>query len=261
MKKIVSLIFTLAFLLFSFNLESDASNEYYKYSIDEAYIYPVTPDMDEWKLLPSVIERREACSVPYSILIQMTDSALVETVITHPYFSDVYAFDTVSDGIKWVSEYVNGVDLLLERNNICDALEDYLEKKKDRIDYLRTIKPKEMSYSENHEIISYINAATLLNYIKDNYISRDESNGINTEYNVSFPPLPGLSITSTGDGYVYTPNGSGVYVLYNCTWSDHNTTRELAEIEHYNYLATYPSTSEVFYDSISPLYNCHSYAW
>lgn len=59
--------------------------------------------------------------------------------------------------------------------------------------------------------------------------------------------------------YVYTPQGSAVAVDYNRQWSYWGTTQTAALAVHYAMVQTYPSI--IILSSVSPSYNCHSYAW
>ncbi|MBQ9468506.1 MAG: hypothetical protein IJU52_05835 [Clostridia bacterium] len=95
---------------------------------DEPYVYPVTPGSDEWKAL-SLPSRREVCRVSRPILESMTTNALIVTVVTYPFFVDVYVTATGSTeaGLEAIGRYFDGVTVLSERQDAEACLRKYIE--------------------------------------------------------------------------------------------------------------------------------------
>ena len=99
---------------------------------DEPHVYEVLPGTPEWEsMTPS--QRQESCEVSVEEVESMTTAALVETVISYPYLIDIYAFDTLEQGIEWVSMYFLGLPELLSREDAIDELQKYQIKMKEQI--------------------------------------------------------------------------------------------------------------------------------
>lgn len=146
-----------------------------EYEITEAYKYSIVPGTAEWNSLDSAQKRKEVCKVPQDILSKMTTSALVETIVTYPYFIDVYAFDTLDMGVEALRSEFGGVDELLTRkdaydstlsfiNNICP---EYLNLSvEDDWDAFKSDFDK--NNKTNFDLIHLNNAGTLLKIVKEN---------------------------------------------------------------------------------------------
>ena len=101
----------------------------------------------------------------------MTTSALVETVVTYPLFTDVNCFDTLEMGVEWVSQYFGGFEELKERTDAKENVikfinflcPEFLDMKNDEEfeKCLRDFEEKDSRF----EIIHLINAKTLLTYL------------------------------------------------------------------------------------------------
>ena len=59
----------------------------------QAHIYEIVPDTEEWNSLPDTLARRKATQVSKSEVENITAHALIKTIITYPFFTDVYAFN------------------------------------------------------------------------------------------------------------------------------------------------------------------------
>ncbi len=134
-------------------------------NIDTPYEYPVKPGSEEWDRLPSVIERREVSNIPKEILEKMTTEALVETVITYPLFSDVYAFDTFENGIKWISQYYNGIEEIEKREDAVFYLEKYCEKTRDRYRKILAMDNEDRTENQCLEASYHTRARDFMNYL------------------------------------------------------------------------------------------------
>ena len=152
----------------------------------------------------SVVERREACKVSREILEKMTTDALIETIINYPFLIDVYAFSTIDEGIKHISTYFSGIDILSKRN---DARYYLFEKQKN------------IKFDNDSDVMKRIYLETLSDY------------------------LFGLNQVQSTYEYVYTPNGSAVLAEKDLTWADHGITQTTANYMSQTYLSVYPSSS------------------
>lgn len=95
-------------------------------TIDTPYSYPIVPGTDEWNELDSLSAKIDACRVDEKLLESMTTPALLETVINYPLLANIYAFSTLEEGIKSVSEYFSGLPLLLSRKDAAEHIQSCL---------------------------------------------------------------------------------------------------------------------------------------
>ena len=194
--------------------------------VDVAYDYPIVPGTAQWNSFTSRDERVAACHVDAELLESMTTRALVETVLTYPMLIDMYAFNTLQEGIAQVSKDFAGISILKERSDAVSCLEQYLASAK-----------QEKATAESIELIY---ADDLIQYIDVNQQSS-------------------LSIFRYTPATLYTPNGSAVAAYKDSTYSNRRTTEEAALAQQKEYLSVYPNT--VLLTVANPKYNCHSYAW
>ena len=194
--------------------------------VDVAYDYPIVPGTEQWNSFTSRDERVAACHVDAELLESMTTRALVETVLTYPMLIDMYAFNTLQEGIAQVSKDFAGISILKERSDAVSCLEQYLASAK-----------QEKATAESIELIY---ADDLIQYIDVNQQSS-------------------LSIFRYTPATLYTPNGSAVSAYKNATWADNGTTYEAALAEHNQLRKVYPNAVAITIPN--PKYNCHSYAW
>ena len=246
MRKILSVVLIFIFvsqlLTLSGSVAKAAGEEHI---IDTPYEYPVKPNTKAWLGMPTTIERHAACDIPMDIVQKMTTDALVETVLTYPFFVDVMCYDTVEMGFRVVSGYFSGMDELLNHRNeqeVCLSLQKYL-KKSSRYD--AGIVDVNNDGKDDIEVIRAY-ARLLLRHFEGTLPTR-----------LGELDISPLSYTTT----VYTPKLTPVSVIAGLTWEDHGLTYESALQKSDMAASIYPNASEVFSNSISPSYNCHSYAW
>lgn len=214
-----------------------------EYTITTPYEYPVTPLMEEWKEFDSHIEMIEACQIPDNILKHLSTPALAETVANYPLLSDMLAWSDKDVGVQSVASNFNGLEELLSREN--------------GIDYLLATTP--MLDIQN----------SLIDADEDNFMVRNKircialiANSVNGRSGASTYSLP---VIETGD--IRTPNGRLVPYYKDLTVIDlinlfgtsvPFTQNEFDDLEA-EYALNYPQAVKI--GSISPSYNCHSYAW
>ena len=103
-----------------------------QYLSDEPYVYAVLPGTPEWEVMTPT-QRQESCEVTIEEVANMSTEALVETVINYPYLVDIFAFNTINEGIEWVSMYFPGLPELLSREDAVEELQEYQTKMQERV--------------------------------------------------------------------------------------------------------------------------------
>lgn len=193
------------------------------YSVTEAYEYPVTTGSEEWSSLESLDEKIEVCRVDENVLNSMTTQALLETVLNYPLLINVFAFNTVDEGIHSVMQYFSGLQILFERDDAEACILDYLQ--------IQTYADRNEDELSDNDLVKKAYLTSFYQYMTEAEIS----------------PL------------ISTPGGTPVTSYYNMTWSDHGTTKAQAQAQENLIKATYPNATELA--GINPAYNCHSYAF
>lgn len=142
--------------------------------IKDAYDYDATG----WKSKTATMDKIEACDIPEDTLKKMTTEALVETVITYPYFSVVTAYSSptagLEEGIEALNQQFGGLKELMTRddayqctldliNSICPEILD-LKPDDDWDEFMKVFNEKNKT---KFDIIHLINADTLLKILKD----------------------------------------------------------------------------------------------
>ena len=123
-----------------------------------------TQEDEEWKEM-SVADRTSACSVPRPVLESMTTPALVETIVTCPFFINVYASSiSVDDGFRLLENVFDGVRVLYERADAADSVKAFIEKAE-----------KESENGDPGKLAIY--AATLLEHLERTVIRREDDDG------------------------------------------------------------------------------------
>lgn len=93
----------------------------------QPYEYPVVPGTAAWTELNGLDEMIAACAVDESRLEAMTTPALLETVLDYPLLINIYAFNTVEQGIDSVSSYFTGLPMLLARPDALTCMQAYAQ--------------------------------------------------------------------------------------------------------------------------------------
>lgn len=128
-KKSIIVFGCLALLLLGTFVYAVSQNTKDGKSITTPFNYTIRPGTDEWRALDNVEERREACKVDLQVLDKMTTEALVETVIKYPLLVDMYAYNSIEEGLLHVGQYFQGVDVLSTRSDAIEELQAYVVKK------------------------------------------------------------------------------------------------------------------------------------
>lgn len=94
----------------------------YSQKIDTPYFYPTQPGTDEWRKFQSQDEMINACQIPTEILKNLSTSALVETCLMYPLYSQITAYNNMQHGFDNIASKFNGFSELLNRIDAGQAL-------------------------------------------------------------------------------------------------------------------------------------------
>lgn len=237
-KRIVSfcaafLLLTSAFPASAFDIIEDSEVDFK--TIDSPYEYPIKQGSEEWFALDTPQERTGAFYVPEKIIKQMTTKALLLTVMSNPYFIDIYAFSSIELGVEMVSNYVSGLAELVSRPDF------YAE--------VQALTEQEFSFcfaSTNTEVSGRYSLEVKL---------------LNSIYR-SMSGLGNAVITLGTPYYTTTPNGSVISGILNQTYDDLHITIDEARETQNGLRNNYPSAQLITDISANTSkYNCHSFAW
>ena len=194
--------------------------EWERDSVSGKYSYPIDKQSEIWSELNHV-DRIAVCNIPERVLEDINKEELKELVLNYPLLGDVYAYDTLEQGIKIVSSYFPPLeevveDLLTESNNALS--EQSIE--------------TEVSYNEFAEMfVRHVKQYIVKKAERDTYAARAVSR------------------------YVYTPNGTAVTCL---SYGETLTAADKTRIKNEN-LSECPGA--IVLADPTTNYNCHSYAW
>ena len=199
-------------------------------TVTDAHIYTVLPDSEEWATM-TLAERRKSCYVDEDEATKMSTAGLVETVLNYPYFVDIYAFNSIEEGIARVSRRFPPLAELLDRSDANVALQEYLNKR-------HSINKKNLSVNSAEDHVSKTYGAQRLILIIEKKQAVAEPNTL---------------------VFVKTPKGTSVPVFKGRTWAEAGISQEEANVQSAVLLTRYKSAKLIY--SANPQYNCHSFAW
>ncbi len=199
------------------------------YDLHDPYRYPVLPGSDEWKALDSHADKVSACAIPDEILERMSTEALLDSVLNYPLLGDIYLWDTVPQGLEAVSSGFNGLQELMEREDISRVLQAFSP-----MEFLMT------SGAEEYQLQIGLSVAERLISLCGGQTALQEDS------------------PETAKQAVYTPAGSRVAVFSDTPQAGLSDSIELSFLKQYVAKA-YPNASER--KSGLSGGNCHAYAW
>lgn len=93
------------------------------WTLTHIYSFPLKPGDAEWDFnLHTVDEIKKMLQLPATLLHDMTTSDLIETSLDYQYSTDFIYFDEKQRGVEYVRQEFNGLDELLKRNNLAEAM-------------------------------------------------------------------------------------------------------------------------------------------
>jgi hypothetical protein len=81
------------------------------------YNWPLKPGMPQWKELKTHDEMLEVLQIPAEMLQRMSTKNLAQTCLNYPLFPDIWAFNSLQDGMERVIAGFNGLQELLKRDD------------------------------------------------------------------------------------------------------------------------------------------------
>jgi len=81
------------------------------------YNWPLKPGMPAWKDLTTHDQMLEVLQIPVEILHKMTTKELAQTCLNYPLFPDIWAFNSLQDGMERVIAGFNGLQEFLRRDD------------------------------------------------------------------------------------------------------------------------------------------------
>jgi len=81
------------------------------------YNWPMKPGMPQWKELKTHDEMLEILQIPVEILKKMTTKDIAQTCLNYPLFPDIWAFNSLQDGMERVIAGFNGLQEFLKRED------------------------------------------------------------------------------------------------------------------------------------------------
>ncbi len=225
------------------------------------YSYEI--DSDAWNSSTSKKERVDMCQIPEDILDTLSTEALIDTVLDYPFFNDIYFFNSLQDGFENLKAQFNGLNELLNREDVGQKLLNKYESVDAEMDEnlfllsnieILLAQPEVQNTLDNNEL-------DLLTYeVEEKYMDKCDNKDYFGKTAETFYAISAEQQDSERSPYyttttVKTPNGSSVKVLKR---GEELSSSEKSELD--NYIASsYPNV--VKQRSATTNYNCHSYAW
>ena len=293
-KKIISLLSTLmisALMLSSVSAESktlDTSKSISTISESNLAIsfYKTVMNDPSWRENENRAERGKMLQLPEYMLKKMTTDELIEAVLNYPFFTDIYAFDNIEDGIDVMFEDFNGIKELFKRDNAAKEIlkayqrEPVIKDEKNIIyDDIFRLNNLEILLL-NEDVIPEMNdrqLSDLYNTISDKHkqkirskIYGEQSEKLiyelldvepnekkaQIEIKRALFNIKSEQSVQGQSGYVKTPKGNKVNVTFYS--SEPLSFFEIAAMK-IDTAVNYPKAVEL--RNPSGKYNCHSYAW
>lgn len=126
-KKIIVLLLAVGMVLSLCSAAAETSEKSVTLS-DEPWVFPVQ-NAAEWKRM-TLLQRLESCKIPEEVIQGMSTDALLETVLHYSYLVDIWAYDTLKQGIERTSVKFPALKELLDRSDVRLAIQRYKSENK-----------------------------------------------------------------------------------------------------------------------------------
>ncbi len=83
----------------------------------EEWNYPISPDMEEWKDL-SYKQALAVCNMPQNLLETISTQELVQLALKYPFLVDMYLYDSIEKGLKYLCLKSNIINELYNRDDV-----------------------------------------------------------------------------------------------------------------------------------------------
>lgn len=227
--------------------------------------YLLTPKSIEWSNY-NAYELQEKLNISRDQVTSLNTNDLLELVLKYPFIGDVYAFNTVEDGIETIRKRFEPLDELLKRGDVSEVIYyRYLDEKdigmikKEIMDgnYENSLKVSFLEFLlEKREVYSQLNDSQI-NEIVKKAIDIESELGIDSKFRQIDSVFKDdfdkeRSAKSWG---VYTPKGTYVEVYLR---GEELLDSQKNQINYY-FDTAYPQATRL--RGATTNYNCHSYAW
>jgi hypothetical protein len=86
------------------------------------YDFPVKPGTMLWQSFNTHDEMVSACTVPASVLKDLSTEEILHTCLSYPLYSDIFNFDNIQQGFVKIGKEFNGFDALFARKDAGEKL-------------------------------------------------------------------------------------------------------------------------------------------
>lgn len=269
-------------------------NEEWYDEVNNEYKFPINVDSEDWKNLNSHQEMIDACTIPENLIESLSTKELYELVIKYPLLIDMFAYDSENEGFDVIRGYFNGLEALLNREDIVNTLLDAYSnielssKDQDNFETLSKTQFLELMMTDENIVnkMSVTQKDRLSKLAYENYCKKQTNNlytncesklyeyannngtlnDINTvkkfvlNANINYSTLelynPDVfsSLRTLNTTFIRTPNGTKVEVILYEKYDD-ETLQNFTNAS----LKQYPNATLIH--PANNKYNCHSYAW
>ena len=90
-----------------------------------AWDYPVMPGTKEWEKLTTHQQMLDACQIPAEVLSYLSTEDLTRICLRYPLLGDIFAFNTLDDGLDQLFDHFNGIRELFKEDPSIELLKQY----------------------------------------------------------------------------------------------------------------------------------------
>ena len=210
-----------------------------------------TRSFDSYENL-STPNKKLVYSIPDGVAKTLTTEALLETILNNKYIVDLFAYDSFEYAVTLKESQFKILEFL-DREDSNEVLSSYIEK------YQNLLAEKELKYNLYLKDITSLEVVSNLPNDYSHIILQIEL--MKQMQGIISPKISENNIIqrASNDCYITTKGGRAVAARENQTWTQLLIPEFMAQIVENDYIEEYPNNIEV--SGISPVYNCHSYAW
>lgn len=267
--------------------ETVTNEREWKINKKNKYEFPINCEKKQWLQYKTHDDMLKACTVPDEVLKDATTEQLLDMVLEYPLLCDIYAFDTIEQGVAVVASRFNGFSELLKRADFSDVvLERYVN-----VDIQKDTKNLKETFSKVSEVVvmedmlaqkDVVSSLTsqekkeLVNAVEKKTMEKTAksifSENIATFYDIATKngvkqqlgldelndlvhnKVSTTSSRSTEKTTVKTPKGTKVTV-YKYDYKGNSWAAAVTS----EFVKAYPNAKKL--GNADNRYNCHSYAW
>lgn len=253
MKKI-TIFFLTAILILVVSVQAFAET-------DQKFNYDLNANSEEWSHLDHQ-QKIDGTNISAEVLNDMSTAELLDVVLDYPLLFDMFAFNSMEEGIDVVRENFSGMDELLERADLGDQITTkYLAVNNDLINSKKKAVDQGLAF-EKLVLDALLSTSLVAEKLSDSQIKALSESVIEVFDKTNKRPAfwKGDSVIAqdmeaqSTVAYVLTPKGSLVYATIRGEELDQDAKKTL----HEEAIRVYPNITKV--RDATTNYNCHSYA-